>query len=308
MGKTWRCQKTHLNKGVWSPEEDQKLVAYIKRYGIWNWSEMSKAAGLARSGKSCRLRWMNYLRPDIKHGNFSKEERETIIALHETLGNRWSAIAAKLPGRTDNEVKNYWHTNLKKVPKQLRRANSSATCTTSASNSTFSATELEAAKPPNSNDDELASPDIDNNLSESITEISFPHEPSESSKLEGSSNIHLVPLHDELVSTQDFSLLAPVNCETGETQNVNQTILNNASETFEDIIQTQPVENGGLCTPEDAQAMFIDHPNYGQLIGPSSSTTSEAMYSQQEPIWPYDHFYELEYLCNDWLNHMDTIF
>ncbi|XP_059635410.1 transcription factor MYB4-like [Cornus florida] len=103
-----------LRKGAWSPEEDQRLIAYIRRYGIWNWNVTPKAAGLLRSGKSCRLRWMNYLRPDIKRGNFSKEEDETIHKLHAMLGNKWSAISAKLCGRTDNEIKNRWHSLLKK--------------------------------------------------------------------------------------------------------------------------------------------------------------------------------------------------
>ncbi|XP_059274794.1 transcription factor WER-like [Lycium ferocissimum] len=103
-----------IKKGAWSPEEDQKLKYYIMRYGIWNWSQMPKFAGLSRTGKSCRLRWMNYLRPDVKRGPFTMEEVEIVIKMYQELGNRWSAIAARLPGRTDNEIKNFFHTHLKK--------------------------------------------------------------------------------------------------------------------------------------------------------------------------------------------------
>ncbi|CAD6217636.1 unnamed protein product [Miscanthus lutarioriparius] len=114
MGRAPCCEKSGLKKGPWTPEEDEKLVAYIKKHGQGNWRTLPKNAGLARCGKSCRLRWTNYLRPDIKRGRFSFEEEETIIQLHSILGNKWSAIAARLPGRTDNEIKNYWNTHIRK--------------------------------------------------------------------------------------------------------------------------------------------------------------------------------------------------
>ncbi|KAL4318233.1 hypothetical protein GQ457_18G002030 [Hibiscus cannabinus] len=117
MGRNPCCSKEELNKGAWTALEDKILISYIQAHGEGQWRNLPERAGLKRCGKSCRLRWLNYLRPDIKRGNISHDEKELIIRLHNLLGNRWSLIAGRLPGRTDNEIKNYWNTTLGKKAK-----------------------------------------------------------------------------------------------------------------------------------------------------------------------------------------------
>ncbi|KAK9282088.1 hypothetical protein L1049_005000 [Liquidambar formosana] len=114
MGRNSGCGKEIVNRGAWSFEEDQILINYVKIHGEGRWNSVAKNAGLNRSGKSCRLRWLNYLRPGIKRGDISEGEEDLIIKLHRLLGNRWALIAGRLPGRTDNEIKNYWNTILVK--------------------------------------------------------------------------------------------------------------------------------------------------------------------------------------------------
>ncbi|CAM8967560.1 unnamed protein product [Rhodiola kirilowii] len=116
MGRKPCCSKNDVKKGAWMASEDKILTEYIAARGEGKWRDIPKLSGLQRCGKSCRLRWLNYLRPDIKRGNISADEEDLIIRLHRLLGNRWSLIAGRLPGRTDNEIKNYWNTHLAKKP------------------------------------------------------------------------------------------------------------------------------------------------------------------------------------------------
>lgn len=103
-----------LKKGPWTSAEDAILVDYVNKHGEGNWNAVQKHSGLSRCGKSCRLRWANHLRPDLKKGAFTPEEERRIIELHAKMGNKWARMAVELPGRTDNEIKNFWNTRTKR--------------------------------------------------------------------------------------------------------------------------------------------------------------------------------------------------
>ncbi|PKA63162.1 Myb-related protein MYBAS1 [Apostasia shenzhenica] len=115
-----------IKKGPWTEAEDMQLACYVELFGDRRWDFIAKVSGLKRTGKSCRLRWVNYLQPGLKHGRMAPEEEETILNLHSLWGNRWSRIARNLPGRTDNEIKNYWRTRMRKKAQEWRKTSSSS--------------------------------------------------------------------------------------------------------------------------------------------------------------------------------------
>ncbi|KAI9100321.1 hypothetical protein K1719_024539 [Acacia pycnantha] len=102
-----------LRKGTWTKEEDDLLRASIHKYGEGKWHLVPQRAGLKRCRKSCRMRWLNYLKPNINRTSFTEDEVDMIRRFHKLLGNRWSLIAGRLPGRTANDLKNFWHTNMR---------------------------------------------------------------------------------------------------------------------------------------------------------------------------------------------------
>ncbi|KAG5578635.1 hypothetical protein H5410_058769 [Solanum commersonii] len=129
-------QEEIMRRGPWTEEEDVQLLFYVKLFGDRRWDFLAKVSGLKRTGKSCRLRWVNYLNPDLKHGKMTPQEERLVLEFHSKWGNRWSRIARKIPGRTDNEIKNYWRTHMRKKAQEQRRKSSISPSSSSSSSIT----------------------------------------------------------------------------------------------------------------------------------------------------------------------------
>jgi hypothetical protein len=102
-----------LLKGSWTGEEDRIIIEWVNQNGAKNWGALAEKLP-GRISKQCRERWHNHLCPNVNKMEWTPEEDAILIEHQKLWGNKWSKIAALLPGRTDNSVKNRWNSSLKR--------------------------------------------------------------------------------------------------------------------------------------------------------------------------------------------------
>ncbi|OIT29494.1 PREDICTED: myb-related protein 330-like isoform X1 [Nicotiana attenuata] len=287
MGRKPCCSKEGLNKGAWTPMEDKILIDYIKVNGEGKWRNLPKRAGLKRCGKSCRLRWLNYLRPDIKRGNISPDEEDLIIRLHKLLGNRWSLIAGRLPGRTDNEIKNYWNTNIGKKLQQGVSLGQPNCITSSINRQRPGSSHVKSSKSGpvtqlNKNNHEHTDPQDSQYL---LTDVGLGGSSSSSSPC-------LVVRTKAIRCTQVFISPPPTTSSVAEPLNVDQSHNQRASNSHSVFppctrINTQRfhVDNSILDNDNDDKVMAedLEIENATTIVASSSSSVS-SLSEQQQPI------------------------
>lgn len=257
MGRPPCCDKIGIKKGPWTPEEDIILVSYVQDHGPGNWRSVPTNTGLMRCSKSCRLRWTNYLRPGIKRGNFTPHEEGMIVHLQSLLGNKWAAIASYLPQRTDNDIKNYWNTHLKKkVIKKLQNSGSSSDdlkifdttdkanyMTDQASTTTTSTLRLEhASKASSSNSNTVYASSTENisRLLEGWMRSSpVPMKKMKTVDASASSSVHLHGSHDDSTRTSIFGFKPKAD---EHKEYCNQELISN--EEFESILSLDNLNTG----------------------------------------------------------------
>lgn len=101
----------------WSKEDDVRLTEIMKKYkNPRDWEPIAKEHGCGKSAKECHERWIRYLKPGVRKGQWSDQEDAIVIEAVTTSAEqpftRWSDLAQRLPGRVGKQIRDRWVNHL----------------------------------------------------------------------------------------------------------------------------------------------------------------------------------------------------
>lgn len=101
----------------WSKADDNRLQDILKKFkNPKDWDAIAKEFGGGRTAKECNERWVRYLKPGVRKGQWQDHEDaiviEAVTTCKEQPFTRWSDLAQKLPGRVGKQIRDRWVNHL----------------------------------------------------------------------------------------------------------------------------------------------------------------------------------------------------
>lgn len=101
----------------WTKEEDKRLTDIMKKYkNARDWEPIAKEHNRGRTAKECHERWIRYLKPGVRKGQWTDHEDAIVMEVVENSTEqpftRWSDLAQRLPGRVGKQIRDRWVNHL----------------------------------------------------------------------------------------------------------------------------------------------------------------------------------------------------
>ena len=101
----------------WSKDDDSRLAEIMKKYkNPRDWEPIAKEHGMGKSAKDCHERWIRYLKPGVRKGQWTDQEDAIVIDAVQNSSEqpftRWSDLAQRLPGRVGKQIRDRWVNHL----------------------------------------------------------------------------------------------------------------------------------------------------------------------------------------------------
>ena len=108
-------------------EEDAALLKLVQQFGAKDWIKISSLIG-TRNPRQCRERFKNYLNPELRKDQWTKEEDELLERKFKEYGAKWNKISKFFVNRSDNALRNRWMMIARHRAKAMNGRSNPPTC------------------------------------------------------------------------------------------------------------------------------------------------------------------------------------